>query len=92
MPAFESLQQHRHGEQSAARRQSMSDQGAKPGIFGQFFHRYAFGTAIIKLSIMNFIANDKQHVWPQRQVAEPSASTRLTRQTGGWITFSVLLL
>ncbi|CEJ86000.1 hypothetical protein VHEMI03980 [[Torrubiella] hemipterigena] len=38
MPSFDSLQQHRHGEQSTARRQSMHDQNAKPGLFGQFFH------------------------------------------------------
>lgn len=40
MPAFESLQQHRNNENSAARRQSMSDQQAKGGFLSQFFHKY----------------------------------------------------
>ncbi|TWU77913.1 hypothetical protein ED733_005067 [Metarhizium rileyi] len=39
MPAFESLQQQKNS-QDAARRQSMSDQQAKGGIFSQFFHKY----------------------------------------------------
>ena len=39
MPAFESLQQHKNN-QDATRRQSMSDQQAKGGIFSQFFHKY----------------------------------------------------
>ncbi|KAH6608753.1 hypothetical protein Trco_002099 [Trichoderma cornu-damae] len=38
MPAFEGLSQHRQNANNAARRQSMSDQQSKPGIFGQFFH------------------------------------------------------
>ncbi|KAK5990893.1 hypothetical protein PT974_09168 [Cladobotryum mycophilum] len=38
MPAFEGLQQHRRDSNNAARRQSMSDQQAKPGLFSQFFH------------------------------------------------------
>ncbi|OAQ72761.1 hypothetical protein VFPPC_00648 [Pochonia chlamydosporia 170] len=37
MPAFESLQQQKNN-QDAVRRQSMSDQQAKGGIFSQFFH------------------------------------------------------
>ncbi|QUC18292.1 uncharacterized protein UV8b_02533 [Ustilaginoidea virens] len=37
MPAFESLTQHK-GNQDAIRRQSISDQQAKGGIFSQFFH------------------------------------------------------
>ncbi|KAJ2966532.1 hypothetical protein NQ176_g10106 [Zarea fungicola] len=38
MPAYEGLTRNRSEGQSAARRQSMSDQQAKLGIFGQFFH------------------------------------------------------
>ncbi|UNI20984.1 hypothetical protein JDV02_007019 [Purpureocillium takamizusanense] len=37
MPAFESLQQHKN-KQDAARRQSLSDQQVKGGIFSQLFH------------------------------------------------------
>ncbi|KOS16936.1 hypothetical protein ESCO_004816 [Escovopsis weberi] len=36
MPAFEGLQQLRSN--GAARRQSLNDQQAKPGFFGQIFH------------------------------------------------------
>ncbi|KAL7935226.1 hypothetical protein V8C35DRAFT_321424 [Trichoderma chlorosporum] len=39
MPAFEGLSQHHQSANNAARRQSMSDQQSKPGIFGQFFHK-----------------------------------------------------
>ncbi|ATY58791.1 hypothetical protein CCM_05902 [Cordyceps militaris CM01] len=38
MPAYESLTRNRSEAQAAARRQSMSDQQAKLGIFGSFFH------------------------------------------------------
>ncbi|KAK0392467.1 hypothetical protein NLU13_1962 [Sarocladium strictum] len=39
MPAFESLhQQKRSGEANAARRQSMSEQAPKGGIFHNLFH------------------------------------------------------
>ncbi|PHH92259.1 hypothetical protein CDD83_8184 [Cordyceps sp. RAO-2017] len=39
MPGFDSLQQHKRGNDvDAARRQSMSDQHAKGGIFHQLFH------------------------------------------------------
>ncbi|GJN73128.1 hypothetical protein VFPFJ_03540 [Purpureocillium lilacinum] len=37
MPAFESLQQQKN-KQDAARRQSLSDQQAKGGVFSQLFH------------------------------------------------------
>ena len=40
MPAFDGLQQQRGNAQAAARRQSMSDQQAKLGVFSQFFHKY----------------------------------------------------
>ncbi|KND90110.1 hypothetical protein TOPH_05202 [Tolypocladium ophioglossoides CBS 100239] len=39
MPAFESLQQQKKNA-DATRRQSMSDQQAKGGVFSQFFHKY----------------------------------------------------
>ncbi|KAK2592034.1 hypothetical protein QQS21_010267 [Conoideocrella luteorostrata] len=39
MPAFESLQTHKNN-QDAVRRQSMSDQQSKAGMFGQLFHNY----------------------------------------------------
>jgi len=39
MPAFESLQQQKN-KQDAARRQSLSDQQAKGGVFSQLFHKY----------------------------------------------------
>ena len=43
MPGFDSLQQQKRGsDANAARRQSMSDQQAKGGIFSQFFHKYVF--------------------------------------------------
>jgi hypothetical protein len=42
MPAFEGLQQQRGQAQASARRQSMSDQQAKLGVFSQFFHKYVF--------------------------------------------------
>ncbi|KAG9257040.1 uncharacterized protein F5Z01DRAFT_671488 [Emericellopsis atlantica] len=39
MPAFEGLQnQKRSSEANIARRQSLSDQAPKPGLFGTFFH------------------------------------------------------
>ena len=38
MPAFESLQGHKN-KMDAQRRQSMSDQQAKGGIFSQLFHK-----------------------------------------------------
>ncbi|KAK3185288.1 hypothetical protein K4F52_005988 [Lecanicillium sp. MT-2017a] len=38
MPSFDGLQNNRREAQSVARRQSMSDQQAKLGVFGQFFH------------------------------------------------------
>ncbi|KAM0262362.1 hypothetical protein ACHAQJ_001831 [Trichoderma viride] len=38
MPAFEGLSQHRQNANNSARRQSMSDQQSKQGMFGQFFH------------------------------------------------------
>ncbi|KAL7912134.1 hypothetical protein GGI35DRAFT_444487 [Trichoderma velutinum] len=38
MPAFEGLSQHHQNANNTARRQSMTDQQSKPGIFGQFFH------------------------------------------------------
>ena len=41
MPAFESLnEQRRANEANVARRQSISDQSPKGGIFSQFFHKY----------------------------------------------------
>lgn len=40
MPSFDGLQTNRREAQSVARRQSMSDQQAKLGVFGQFFHKY----------------------------------------------------
>lgn len=40
MPAYEGLTRNRNEGQAAARRQSMSDQQAKMGIFGNFFHKY----------------------------------------------------
>ena len=46
MPAFESLSQQRRSEANAARRQSISDQTARGGIFTQFFHKYASTTLI----------------------------------------------
>lgn len=42
MPAYEGLTKNRNEAQSAARRQSMSDQQAKMGIFSTFFHKYAY--------------------------------------------------
>ncbi|KAG5928653.1 hypothetical protein E4U42_000259 [Claviceps africana] len=38
MPAFEALQNQKRGNTDMSRRQSMSDQHAKGGIFSQFFH------------------------------------------------------
>ncbi|KAF4510720.1 hypothetical protein G6O67_002591 [Ophiocordyceps sinensis] len=38
MPAFHSLQQQKRGGPDATRRQSLSDQLAKGGIFHQLFH------------------------------------------------------
>lgn len=40
MPAFASLHEQKRGNDQADRRASMSDQQAKPGLFGQFFHKY----------------------------------------------------
>ncbi|KAL7815396.1 hypothetical protein V8C44DRAFT_21894 [Trichoderma aethiopicum] len=41
MPAFSGLQEHRQNPNDAARRQSMSDQQAKPGPLGMLFHKYS---------------------------------------------------
>ncbi|KAG5986688.1 hypothetical protein E4U54_005295 [Claviceps lovelessii] len=38
MPAFESLQNQKRSNVDVLRRQSMSDQHAKGGMFSQFFH------------------------------------------------------
>ncbi|KAM4059624.1 hypothetical protein HRG_002746 [Hirsutella rhossiliensis] len=38
MPAFDSLQQQKRGGTDATRRQSLSDQQAKGGIFHTLFH------------------------------------------------------
>ncbi|KAL6869172.1 hypothetical protein ACO1O0_000495 [Amphichorda felina] len=38
MPSFDSLSQQRRSEASVARRQSISDQAVRGGIFSQFFH------------------------------------------------------
>lgn len=40
MPSFDSLSQQRRSEASVARRQSISDQAVRGGIFSQFFHKY----------------------------------------------------
>jgi hypothetical protein len=41
MPGFDSLHQQKRGtDANTARRQSLSDQQIKPGILGQFFHKY----------------------------------------------------
>lgn len=40
MPAFDSLHQQKRTEANIARRQSMSDQHVKGGIFSQLFHKY----------------------------------------------------
>lgn len=45
MPAFEGLQQHHGSQANITRRESMSDQQPKGGIFSQFFHKYV--TAIL---------------------------------------------
>ncbi|KAG6019372.1 hypothetical protein E4U41_003270 [Claviceps citrina] len=39
MPAFESLQAQKRTNSDGLRRQSLSDQHAKGGIFSQFFHK-----------------------------------------------------
>ncbi|VUC33838.1 unnamed protein product [Clonostachys rosea] len=38
MPAFEGLQQHHGSQANVTRRESMSDQQPKGGIFSQLFH------------------------------------------------------
>ncbi|KJZ72648.1 hypothetical protein HIM_08007 [Hirsutella minnesotensis 3608] len=38
MPTFESLQTHKNSGESAVRRQSLSDQHVKGGVFHQLFH------------------------------------------------------
>ncbi|KAG6005147.1 hypothetical protein E4U21_000401 [Claviceps maximensis] len=38
MPAFEALHNQKRANSDSIRRQSMSDQHAKGGIFSQFFH------------------------------------------------------
>jgi hypothetical protein len=40
MPAFEGLQQHHGSQANVTRRESMSDQQPKGGIFSQLFHKY----------------------------------------------------
>ena len=48
MPAFASLHEQKRGsEANIARRQSMSDQQPKGGIFSQLFHKYALPLNII---------------------------------------------
>lgn len=50
MPAFESLQQQKN-KQDAARRQSLSDQQVKGGIFSQFFHKYTSSSPPLSLLV-----------------------------------------
>lgn len=54
MPAFASLNEQKRGsEANVARRQSMSDQQPKGGIFSQFFHKY-----VILLHFVEQVTND----------------------------------